>query len=427
MEIVIILAVFLVLMFLRIPVAFSMAASGVTALLMRGVPLQLVPQRMFGSLNSFLLLAIPIFIFVGTVMNTGGVTDRIFNFASAYVGHIRGGLGHVNVLASIIFAGMTGSAVSDAYGLGLIEINAMKERGFDADFSAAVTGASSIIGPIIPPSIPLVVYAMAAEQSVGRLFLGGVFPGILLGITMMVLVYFTALKRGYKTEPRVKWAQRIQVTLRALPALLVPVLMLSGIVFGVVTPTEGGILAAIYAVILGFFVYRELSLKTLLETLLKTAVDSASILLIIASSSVMSWVVMSSDIPHIVQQALYSVSGGSTYVLFVIIILILLVAGCFLEGNAIILLAVPIFLPTLTAMNVDLVHFGVVLVLTTTAGIITPPVGLALFITTQIAKITFAENVKATLPFLIPILATILLSAFIPSLVTFLPNLVMGA
>lgn len=426
MDIVLVLLILLVLMLMRVPVVFAMTTAGIAALLMKGVPLQLVPQRMFGSLNSFMLLAIPIFIFVGTIMNTGGVTDRIFTFASAYVGHIRGGLGHVNILASIIFAGMTGSAVSDAYGLGLIEIKAMKERGFDADFSAAVTGASSIIGPIIPPSIPLVVYAMAAEQSVGRLLLGGIIPGVLLGVAMMVLVYVISVRRGYKTEPRVPWGRRLKITLVAMPALLVPVFMLSGIVFGVVTPTEGGIIAAIYAVFLGFIVYRELSLKFLYATLLKTVVDSAAILLIIASSSILGWVVMSSDVPKVVQSAMLAISGGNTYVLLLIIIFLLLVAGCFLEGNAIILLATPIFLPTLNSAGIDLVHFGLVLVLSTTAGIITPPVGLALFITTQIAEISYAENVRAVIPFLIPIFATILACAFFPQLVLYIPNLLMG-
>ncbi|HHW02561.1 MAG TPA: TRAP transporter large permease [Thermoanaerobacterales bacterium] len=424
MEILIIFSIMLILMALKVPVAFSMATSATVALLLKGVPLMLVPQRMFTALDSFPLLAIPLFIFVGQAMNTGGITDKIFNFARVYVRHIKGSLGHVNVIASIIFAGMSGSAVADTSGLGLVEIKAMNEDGFDPEFSAAITAASSTIGPIIPPSIPLVIYAVIAEQSVGRLFLGGVIPGLLMGLALMVYVYVISKKRGYKVEPRATFKERINATIAAIPSLLTPVLLLSGIVFGIVTPTEGAAIAAIYALFLGFIIHKELTLKDLYKMLLSTASSTATILIIISSASIITWVILSSDMPAIVAKTIFSVTNNKYLILFIVNI-ILLILGCFMEGTSIIMIMVPVLLPIMKMLNVDLVHFGVFLVLNVMIGLITPPVGMCLYIVSKIAGISFERTSKAIIPFIIALIVVLFLITYVPEFVTFLPNLIM--
>jgi len=426
MNVILMLVLLLTLMILRVPVAFAMALVASIALLRTGIPLALITQRLFGSLNSFSLLAIPLFIFVGEIMNTAGVTDRIFKFARAFVGHKVGSLGHVNVISSIIFSGMSGSAVADAYGLGLIEIKAMKENGFDPDFSAAVTAASSTIGPIIPPSIPLVIYGFVAEQSVGRLFLGGLIPGLIMGIALMTLVYVISKRRHYPIEDRSNFKQRIRATVLALPSLFTPVLLLSGIGFGIVTPTEGAVVAGIYAVLIGSLIHHQLDFKKLYQALYRTVIKSATILIIIACASTLSWVIVSSDFPEIIKNNLLLISGSNIYILFLLINIILLILGCFIEGTAIIMIMLSILLPTLRVMNVDLVHFGVVMVLNIMIGVITPPFGLSLYIVTEIADIPFERAVKAILPFIIPLIIVLLLITYIPGLVTFLPNLVYG-
>lgn len=426
MNMILITILLLFLMIIKVPVAFAMASTASLALFLTGIPLDLIPQRLFGSLNTFSLLSIPLFIFVGEAMNAAGVTDRIFNFAKAFVGHIKGGLGHVNVISSMIFAGMSGSAVADAYGLGLIEIKAMKESGFDADFSAAVTAASSTIGPIIPPSIPLVIYAFVAEESIGKLFLGGVFPGLMMGISLMIMVYFISKQRGYKVENRANWQQRLKMTIKAIPSLLTPVLLFSGIGLGIVTPTEGAIIAGIYAVLLGVFLHKDIDIKKLYDVFYRTVINSATILIIIACASTLSWIIISSDFPEIVKNNLVFISGNNVYVLYLFINIALLILGCFLEGTAIIMIMLSVLLPTLREMNIDLVHFGVVMVLNIMIGAITPPVGLCLYIVTEISQVPFKKVVKATIPFIVPLIIVLLLITYFPPFVTFLPNLIYG-
>lgn len=422
---IIIVGSMLVLLLIGVPIAFSMSLAAIIALLMNGISLMLVPQRIFNGLNSFSLMAVPLFVFVGEAMNTGGVTDRIFKFARAYVKHITGGLGHVNVISNMIIAGMSGSAVADAYGIGVIEIKAMVENGYGADFSAALTAASSTIGPIIPPSIPLVVYAVIAEQSVGRLFLGGLIPGILMGLSLMILVYFMSKKRGYKKETKATWSERGTVTLRAIPSLLTPLIMFSGIVFGIVTPTEGAALAAVYAIFLGLFIHKELKFKDIYNILLKTVKSSCTIMLIIGSANVLTWVVLEANIPTIVTAGLLAISKNK-YVILLLINIILLILGCFLESISILMIMVPVLLPIVTLFHIDLIHLGVFVVLNVMIGLITPPVGFSLYVVTSIAKISFTKVAKAIVPFIVPLVVVLLLITYIPALVTWLPNLVMG-
>ena len=425
MEVVIIFFVMLGLMLLRVPVAFSMGLAAVVALIIGDIPLTLVPQRMFGALDSFPLLAIPLFVFVGEAMNTGGITHRIFNFAREYVKHITGSLGHVNVISNIIVAGMSGSAVADASAIGVVEIKAMEKDGFDRDWSAALTAASSTIGPIIPPSIPLVVYAIITETSIGRLFLGGVVPGFLMGVSLMVMVYIMSKQRGYKVEPKATWGERLTATWKAIPSLLTPVIMFSGIVFGIVTPTEGAGIAAAYAIFLGFVIHREMTLAELYHILLRTVHCTAVILMIICSASAITWVVQTSGLPNLVAGWLLSITDSKT-LLLILINVVLLIMGCLLESNSIIMIMVPVLMPLIKALHVDPVHFGVFFILKVMIGLITPPVGMCLYVITNISEVSFDKLSRAIIPFIIPLVVVLFLITFIPDLVMFLPNLVMG-
>lgn len=426
MEVVVIFIVLLVLMSMKIPVAFSMAVAAVVGILVAGVSPLLVPQRMFFAVNSFLLIAIPLFIFVGNLMNIGGITDKIFSFARVFLRHRRGSLGHVNVVASIIFAGMSGSAVADASGLGLVEIREMNKDGYEPAFSAAITAAASTIGPIIPPSIPFVVYAVIANVSIGRLFLGGIIPGLLMGIALMIYVYYISKKRGYPKGERSLWKERAVTTFRALPALFTPLLMLSGIVFGVVTPTEGAALATVYSMILGFFIYKELTFKKLYKILVDTASGSAQVLLIIASASVISWILVSSGVPAALAQLIFTVTQSEVIILIAINV-ILLILGCFMDASSLIIIMVPVLLPIVNALGINPVQFGVVLVLNVMIGLITPPVGMCLYIVSKISGASFEKVCKEIFPMLGVLIVVLFLITFIPPLVTFIPDLLMGA
>ena len=425
LEVFIIFVVMLGLMLLSVPVAFAMGLAAVAALFLNDIPLTLVPQRLFTSLDSFPLLAIPLFIFVGEAMNTGGITVRIFNFARSLVRHITGSLGHVNVISNIIIAGMSGSAVADASAIGVVEIKAMEEDGFDKDWSAALTAASSTIGPIIPPRIPLVIYAIITETSIGRLFLGGVIPGLLMGISLMVLVYIMSKRRGYKVEAKASWQERLQATWRAIPSLLTPIIMFSGIVFGIVTPTEGAGIAAAYAVFLGFVIHREMTFGELHKILLKTVHGTAVILIIICCASVITWVVQTSGLPELVADLLLSITDNKT-ALLILINVALLIMGCVLETNTIIMIMVPVLTPLVKMLGIDMVHFGVFFILNVMIGLITPPVGMCLYVISNIANCSFDRMSRAIWPFVVPLVVVLFLITFVPGLVTFLPDLVMG-
>ena len=425
MEAAVIFIVMLGLMLLRVPVAFSMSIAAVAALSISDIPLVLVPQRMFTALDSFPMLAVPLFIFVGEVMNTGGITQRIFRFAREWVKHLTGSLGHVNVISNIIVAGMSGAAVADASAIGVVEIKAMEENGFDRDWSAALTAASSTIGPIIPPSIPLVIYAIITETSIGRLFLGGVVPGVLMGVSLMVLVYIMAKKRGYKVEKPATMKERLVATWRAIPSLMTPIIMIVGIVAGVVTPTEAAGIAAVYAIFLGFVIHRELTLPMLYHMLLRTVHTTSVIMLIICSASAITWVVMSSGLPQTLAGFLLSITQ-SKMVLLILINVVLLILGCFLESNSIIMIMVPVLLPLVNALHVDLIQFGVFFVLNVMIGLITPPVGMCLYVVSNVGNVPFDKVARQILPFIVPLLVVLVLITAIPDLVTWLPNHLMG-
>lgn len=418
--------IFLGLIALEIPVVFALGLGSIVTLILQGTfPLELIPQRIFVALDSFPLLAIPLFIFVGQSMNTCGVTNKLFRFARVLVGHIRGGLAHVNILASIFFAGMSGSAVADASGLGLVEIKAMQDQGFDVDFSCAVTAASSTIGPIIPPSIPLVIYAYMANASVGRLFLGGVLPGLLMGVSMMVLVYFISIRRGYKKDKLPPLKEIFKAFVEAIPVLLTPVIMIGGIVSGIFTPTEGGAVAAAYTLFLGFILYRNLTFKDFVNNLKITARTSAAVLLIIGFASIFSWVTTVARIPQLIVPFILSITTNKIIILALINI-ILLIAGCIMESIAIITISLPVLFPIVMNLGVDPVHFGVMMILNLMIGLVTPPFGLCLFAVSGVGHISVGRVIKATLPFLIPLIFTLILVTYFPEITLWFPNLIMG-
>ncbi|SLM17672.1 conserved membrane hypothetical protein [uncultured spirochete] len=425
MEIIWILALMLFFIFIRVPIAFAIGLTGVISIIIKGLPLELVTQRMFTSLDSFTLLAVPLFIFVGEAMNTGGVTERLFGFCRVLLRHVKGSLGHVNVLASVIFAGMSGSAVADAAGLGIVEIKAMREIGFDDDFSAAVTAASSTIGPIIPPSIPMVIYAVLAEQSVGRLFLGGIVPGLLMAIALMILVYFISKKRNYPVEPRAKFGEIVRSFLKAFPSLLTPAIILGGILLGIISTTEAAALSAVYALFLGFVIHKELTLKSLYEILKRTVISSVTVLIVISSANILTWIIISSGSPDAIAALVQNITTNKLLVLL-LINLVLLFMGCFLESISILTIMVPILLPIVNALGINLVAFGVIIVLNTMIGLITPPFGLSLFVVSKLTNLSVSKLTKPVLLFAIPLVVVLLLITIFPEVITFLPDLIMG-
>ena len=417
---------FLIFIAFEIPVVFAMGLGGIITLLIYGkLPLDILPQRIFVALDSFPILAIPLFVFVGQSMNSSGITDRIYRFALSIVGHIQGGLAHVNIVGSVIFAGMSGSAVADASGLGQVEIKAMIDEGYEPDFTAAVTAASATVGPIIPPSIPFVVYGCMAETSIGRLFLGGVIPGLIMSLFMMIYVYFVALRRGYPKGESPSLRKIAKTFIEAFPALFTPVLMVGGIVSGIFSPTEGAGVTAVYSLFLGFVVYKTLTLKDFYNNLVQTARSSAAILLIIGVASIYAWFVSTAQIPKMVTSALLGYTQSKILVLLLINI-VLLIAGCFMESMAIMLVGLPILLPIISQIGVDSVHFGVMMTLNLMIGLITPPVGLLLYICSRSANITVNQLVKEVTPFLIPLIGSLIFMTYIPSITLWLPNLIMG-
>jgi len=415
--------VFLMLV-IGVPVAVSLGGASLLFILLQGrVPNLVVVHRMVNGVDSFPLLAIPFFILAGNLMNTGGITYRIFEFAKALVGWLRGGLGHVNIGASVIFAGMSGAAVADAGGLGTIEIKAMRDAGYDLEFSVGVTAASSTIGPIIPPSLPIVIYGVMASASVGQLFAAGLIPGLLMAVALMAMVAWYAHRRGYPRDARFSITRLWRAFCGAFLSLMTPVIIVGGIITGVFTPTEAAIAAVAYALILGIFVYRTLNLNRLLRVSMETIETTAIILLIVAGASIFAWILTSNRVTEQFAGMLLSFTDNKVVILL-IVTLILLVVGCFMETIAAITILVPVLLPIVTQVGVDPVHFGVVMVLNLMIGLLTPPVGMVLYVLSRVGKLPFERCVAATAPFLIPLVAVLLLITFVPGMTLWLPTLI---
>ncbi len=415
---------FLVFLALSVPIAVSLGSAAVVAVISsQRFPLETVFHTMGSGLTSYILLAIPFFIIAGELMNSGGITTRIFDFANALVGRIPGGLGHANVFASIIFAGMSGSAVADAGGLGAIEIKAMRDKGFDDDFSAAVTAASSTIGPIIPPSIPMVVYGVAAEVSVGKLFMGGLIPGLLMGLACSVLVYYYAVKRKYPRLDRFSMKLVLGTGKRAFLPIMTPAIIIGGIMGGFFTPTEAACVAVVYALFLGFFVYGETTYKQLREIIFNALVTTSSVTFIIAAAAAFAWLIAIDGLPMRLAEWIGSVNMP-VWAFLIAFNVFFLFLGTFMESLSILIIVVPVLMPILAKLGLDPLHMGVVLVLNLMIGLITPPVGMSLFVVSKVANVKLERLYKAILPWTVPLVLVLLLITYVPSLTTWLPNVI---
>lgn len=413
---------FIALIFAGIPIAFSLGLSSIVYLLMADIPLNIVPQRMFAGLNSFVLLCIPGFILAGNLMNAGGITERIIQFTNNLVGHIRGGLGLANVGSSMGFAGISGTALADTASIGSVLIPAMKKEGYDADFSAAVTSSSSTVGPIIPPSLPMIIVGTLASVSVGDLFLAGAVPGLLLGLSLMLVTYIISVKRNYPKGARQPLPVILKSFTGAFWALFMTFVILYGILGGYFTPTEASVVAVIYALVVGLFIYRDLKIKMLPKIIMDSMVATASIMILVGFANLFGWILVSEQIPQMVANAILGISTNPIIVILLINLLLLFV-GTFMETIAALVILFPVLLPVAVSVGMDPVHFGVMMVLNLIIGLSTPPVGVCLFVASSIGKVSIGATSRALIPFISVSLFVLLLVAFIPQLTLFLPNL----
>ncbi len=458
------LASFLALMATGLPVALAMAAASLIYVMATGtVPDYVVIHRMVGGLDSFPLLAVPFFILAGNLMNTAGITNQIYNFALALVGWMKGGLGHVNIVGSMIFSGMSGTAIADAAGLGTIEIKAMNDHGYPIEFSVGVTAASATLGPIIPPSLPFVIYGMMANVSIGQLFLGGVIPGIVMSIFMMLTVAYYAHKRGYGSDTPFSWLRLSKALLEivvvlafpfaiwlltlvdvsvnwavgisfgvllaldwafkfsAVMALMAPVILIGGMTMGWFTPTEAAVAAVVWALFLGLVRYRSLSWRMLVKASMDTIETTSTVLLIVAAASIFSWLLTVTHVAEAIGNAVLSLTDKA-WVFLLLANLLMLFVGCFLETTAAILILVPILMPIVLKLGIDPVHFGLIMVLNLMIGLLHPPLGMVLFVLARVAKLSVERTTIAIIPWLIPLLISLVLITYVPAITLWLPR-----
>lgn len=418
-------AAFLVLMVMGIPIFFAMAMSSLIALLFQGeLSLMIIPQRMFAMIDSFSLLAIPFFVLAGVFMETGGISARLVSFAGALVGHFRAGLCHVTVVSAMIFAGVSGSATADTSAIGAIVIPAMIKTGYKKGFVAALLASAGAIGPIIPPSLIMIVYGSMTGVSIAAMFLGGFIPGVIIGLGLMTVCYLWRSQTLMAREPRATLREAARRFVDAFWALISPVIILGGIVFGVFTPTEAGVVAAVYALLVGLFIYGEIRVKDIPDMLVRGAITATIVMSIIAAAGVFGWLLASEQMPAIVAQWMNGVTD-SPALKMLLIQLFLLVLGCFVEGLAAAIILIPVLHPLALQMGLDPVHFAVVVCINIIVGGVTPPVGVLLYVSSSIAKTTLEDASRYVLPFLVVLVGVIVATAYIPSLVTFLPRLVL--
>jgi TRAP-type C4-dicarboxylate transport system permease large subunit len=458
--------IFLMLMSGGIPVAVAMAGSSLLYILWVGNPPPFVViHRMVSGIDSFPLLAVPFFILAGNLMNNAGITNRIYNYALGLVGWLKGGLGHVNVVGSVVFAGMSGTAIADAAGLGTIEIKAMTDHGYSKEFAVGVTAASATLGPIIPPSLPFVIYGMMANVSVGALFLAGILPGVLMAILMMLTVAYYAHKNGWGADVKFEWPRVIKALVetavviawplllwvlitkfdfpprttvfvglialfvgdkffawQAVLPIMTPVLLIGGMTTGIFTPTEGAIAACVWAMILGFFWYRTLTFKMFVKVSLDTVETTATVLFIVAAASIFGWMLTATGITAAIGQWVLGFTQNPMVFLLIANLLMLFV-GCFLEPTAAITILVPILVPICQKLGIDLVHFGLVMVLNLMIGLLHPPMGMVLFVLARVAKLSVERTTVAILPWLVPLLGSLIIITYFPALVLWLPKM----
>lgn len=409
---------------IRMPIGLGMFVGSIAYYYAKGISIgSFVNTVCYGLTNSYILIAIPLFVFTANVMNASEVTDKIFDFARSLIGRKHGATGYVNILASLIFAGMTGSAVADASGLGTLEIAQMKREGYDMPFSCAITASTSVIGPIFPPSIPFVIYAMLSGASVGKLFMGGMIPAIILCIVMGIYVYFISKKRNYPIGVKVTFKHFLSSTFQAIPALMTPVVLLMGIYTGIMTPTEAGAVAAAYTLLIAFIVYRTLSLKDLGKVLLNTIRTTGTIFLVIAGAFGFSFIVTAEQVSRVVVEAMSNIVG-SPWVFLLTVNILFLILGALMDVNVSQLVFIPIILPLVKYYNIDLVHFGVMICLNMMIGLLTPPFGMLLFITAGIGKVSMRDLIRETMPLIAVLLVALAIITYIPQTVLLLTNLV---
>lgn len=415
---------FLIIAFLlRIPIGWGMLAGCVAYFLAKGIDLSVVMSTSgYGIYSAYILIAIPLFVFMANIMNTSEVSDKMFNFANALVGRFHGGMGYVNIICSLIFAGMTGSALADASGVGKLEIEHMKKEGYDAPFASALTATTSVIGPTFPPSIPMVVFAMISGASVGKLFLGGVIPAFIQCIMLGIYVYIISKKRNYPRGNKVSFKRFMIDTFKALPALFTPILLLSGIYTGIMTPTEAGAVAAAYTLLVAVVVYRTLSWKSFMKVLRDTLKTTGSIFIIVAAAYSFSYIISLEQVAPWLASLVDGFNGNKLSFLLMVNV-VFLILGCFVDVNVTQLVFVPIFIPLAKSLGIDMVHLGVVLCLNMMIGLCTPPFGMLLFISSNAGNCALKDVIKETVPMLLFMFLGLLLITLVPELVTWLPSM----
>jgi len=414
---------FIVLLLLGVPVALAMGLSSLFVILAMDLQPVIIPQMISVGVQSFPLMAVPFFIFAGNLMNNVGVTRRIFDFTLALIGHIRGGLGHVNVVASLIFAGISGSAAADAAGLGTIETRKMIQEGYGKAFSAAISAASAILGPIIPPSIIMIIYAVEANVSITKMFLAGLLPGILIALVLMATIYYLAAtgKEVCPTRPRATRQEVWRATKGGILAVVAPIIILAGLVFGLATPTETGVLAVVYSLLVGL-IYREVKWKDLPRVIRDSVTSTGQVMFLFASATLFGWVLTASRVPHIVSEYLIGLSLDP-WVLLLILNVFFLILGCFIEATAALIITLPVIMPIIHQAGIDPIHFGVIVCFNLMIGLLTPPMGMGLFIMSSIVKTPVEEVLKSSIPFIIVLIAALLVVTYVPGLSLWLPGL----
>ncbi len=418
------LIVFVILLFTGLPLFVNLGLSSFLYIFMTGDKPMVVVQRITQASNSFTMLAAPFFILMGNFMNTGGVTKKLFRFANTIVGTVPGGMGHANIICSMLFAGMSGTAVADAGGLGNIEIEAMREVGYDDDFSCAITSASAVLGPIIPPSLPMVILCVTVGASTGRCFIGGIGPGILMAVSLGLMVTYYAIRNKYPKNPRPTRAILWEAFRQAFFALMSPIILFVAIYTGIVTTTEAAIIAALYSLIIGVFWYKDLKWKDIPKVILSTCETTGSVLSIVMTANIFGYVLTVAQVPQKITMMLTAIDNK--YLFLLVINLFLLFVGCFMEGTAAILILSPILFPVMTAMGVSETQACLIIILNLMIGVVTPPVGIVLYVTSNVAKVSANRVIKATIPFLLPLFITLMIVTYVPAVTNWLPSLVYG-
>jgi len=407
--------VFLFTLFIGFPVAFSLGLASLAYIILADIPLIIIPQKMYAGIDVFVLLCVPGFILAGNLMNRGGITERIVAFCNSLVGHIRGGLGIANVGASMVFAGISGTAVADTASVGAVMIPAMVKEGYENDFSCAVTASSSTVGPIIPPSLPMIIAGTLTGLSVSKLFVAGAIPGLLLGGGLMVVSYSISVKRGHPKGEKIPLKSVLKSFVGAFWAILMTVIILVGIIGGIFTPTEASGVAVVYAIFVGLFIYKELTIKDIPKILLESAITTASIMVLVGFANLFAWIMASEQIPQLVADTMLSISHNKYVILFLINLLLLFV-GTFMETIAALLILFPVLLKVAVTVGVDPIQFAIIAVLNLVIGLTTPPVGVCLFVASSIGKISLGKLSKAVLPFLAVSLTVLMLVTYIPGI-----------